>query len=363
MLIQRGGDLGMDVSDRLRNIGERIAIQLPHIQTEEATKLALINPFIREVLGYDTTDLTEVVPEYTADVGGKKAEKVDYAILHNGQPLILIEAKKAGSPLHEQEPSQLYRYFTVTHSARFGIYTDGIKYLFYSDLEKANLMDLRPFLVLDLLDLDPVAVAEVAKFVKSEFNPDHIRASANQLKYTQAIKNELQTEIAEPSEELVRLLMGRIYRGLRTQERVDQFKVFTKAAARQLIRDELRGKFNTALAHEESTIDSEAPTPVDAEEDGIVTTDEELNAFYATKAILHGIVDPKRVHIRDSKRSCTVLLDNTNRKPLCRFWFNSKQKYLGLFDENRSENRIPIDEVDDIYQYAETLRATAGRYD
>ena len=254
----------MDITARVRDLADRAQQQLPHIKTEEATKFALINPFIREVLGYNTADLTEVVPEYTADVGVKKGEKVDYAILRNGAPLVLIEAKEAGTKLHEEDPSQLYRYFTVTHSARFGIYTDGIKYLFYSDLDKDNLMDRKPFLILDLHDLDPIAVEAVSKFVKSEFNPDALRASASQLKYTRAIKELLQTELHEPSEDLVRLLMSKVYTGTRTPAKVQEFTEFVKQAARQLWSAELRGRLNASLATEPDLSTSEpgaTPTP------------------------------------------------------------------------------------------------------
>lgn len=356
----------MDITARVRDLADKAQQQLPRIQTEEATKLALINPFIREVLGYDTTDLSEVVPEYTADVGIKKGEKVDYAILRDGVPLILIEAKKAGTRLQEEEPYQLYRYFTTTPSAQFGIYTDGIKYLFYSDLEKDNIMDNRPFLILDLLDPDPAAVEEVAKFVKSEFSPEEIRASATDLKYTRAIKTELQQEVANPSEEFVRLLMGRVYSGRKTEGKIDQFKAVTRRAIRQVIRDEVRGTFNTALAQGDPASEtgpaSEATPTTEDSEDEIITTEAELNGFYAVKAILHASVAPHRVTLRDAKRACTIMLDDNQRKPVCRFWFDKKQKYLGLFDENKKERRLPIDNVDEIFTYADTLIATAVRY-
>ena len=238
----------MSITDRLRDLAERVSQQLPHARTEEATKLALINPFIREILGYNTADLSEVVPEYTADVGLKKGEKVDYAIMRDGRPLILIEAKKASVSLQAEEPTQLYRYFTAARSARFGIYTNGVRYLFYSDLDRPNLMDDLPFLVLDLLNPDPNAIEEVAKFVKSEFDPDRIRASANTLKYTTALKRVLHSELNSPSQEFVKLLMGRVYTGLRTSARLKEFTQMTKAAANELIRAELRGTLNSALA-------------------------------------------------------------------------------------------------------------------
>ena len=304
----------MDITARVRDLADKAQQQLPHIQTEEATKLALINPFIREVLGYDTTDLTEVVPEYTADVGVKKGEKVDYAILRDGAPLILIEAKKAGTHLHEEEPNQLYRYFTTTPSAQFGIYTDGIRYLFYSDLEKDNIMDRRPFLILDLLDSDSAPVEEVAKFVKSEFNPEAIRASANELKYTRAIKSELQQEVTNPSEELVKLLMGRVYPGLKTKAKLEQFTAMTRRAARQLIRDELRGTLNTALAQGDPTAAEPDPSETPAAD-----ATEARNHHYRgrTQRVLRRKGDLARLSgaaesLRDFKRACAVLLDITS---------------------------------------------------
>ena len=64
----------MDLIDKLRELSARIPKQLDHIQTEEATKNALIMPFI-SALGYNVFDPTEVTPELNADVGIKKGEK------------------------------------------------------------------------------------------------------------------------------------------------------------------------------------------------------------------------------------------------------------------------------------------------
>ncbi len=227
-------------------------------------------------------------------------------------------------------------------------------------------MDHRPFLILDLLDPDPASVEEVAKFVKSEFNPDEIRASATDLKYTRAIKTELHQEVTNPSEEFVRLFMGRVYPGVKTKNKIEQFTDMTRRAARQLIRDELRGTLNTALAQGDpaSEVDpASGPIPATEDsEDEFITTEAELNGFYAVKAILYASVDPQRVTLRDSKRACTILLDDNQRKPVCRLWFDKKQKYLGVFDENKKETRLPIDSVGELFAHADTLRATAGRY-
>ena len=99
-----------------------------NIQTEEATKMAFIAPFLN-LLGYDVFNPSIVVPEFVADVGSKKGEKVDYAIMDNGKPLILIEAKSVHENL-DNHNNQLVRYFTVT-DAKFGILTNGIEYRFF----------------------------------------------------------------------------------------------------------------------------------------------------------------------------------------------------------------------------------------
>ena len=78
---------------------------------------------------------------------------------------------------------------------------------------------------------------------------------------------------------------------------------------------------------------------------------------------LHDVVDVKRIEMRDMKNFCSILLDHNNRKPICRLWFNRSQKYLGLIDQQKEEERVAIDDLDDIYRYADRLKATVRSYD
>ena len=137
------------------------------VRTEEATKNALVMPFIN-ALGYNVFDPREVIPEFVADIGTKKGEKVDYAVMRNGTPIILFECKSANTELDHVHISQLFRYFSVTE-ARFGILTNGVLYRFFSDLEASNKMDSRPFLEIDLGDLHEPSIHELKKFAKQEF--------------------------------------------------------------------------------------------------------------------------------------------------------------------------------------------------
>jgi len=176
----------MDFIDKIRELSARIPKQMEYIQTEEATKIALIMPFI-DALGYDIFDPTEVIPEFTADIGTKKGEKVDYAILMDGKPIILFECKSCGSELDNGHASQLYRYFSVTE-ARFGVLTNGISYQFYSDLDEQNKMDSKPFFEFNMLEIKEPFVEELKKFTKSTFDLDNILTTASELKYTREIE-------------------------------------------------------------------------------------------------------------------------------------------------------------------------------
>lgn len=355
----------MDLQDSLMQMSARIPSQLDHVKTEEATKNALIMPFIN-ALGYNVFDPTEVVPEFVADVGVKKGEKVDYVIFHQGSPAILIECKAAGSKLSLKNASQLYRYFSVTE-ARFAVLTNGLDYQIYTDVEAANKMDSKPFFEFNMLTLDARIVAEIKKFAKTQFNVDEILSNASELKYLKQIRKELDAEIASPSDDLVKLLTARVYEGRITEAIRDQFSSLVKTALADLIKDRINARLQSALEGTSAAIPSAESTSDepedDANDDGIETTPEEIEGFHIVRAILAKKVSPERVVMRDTKSYCGVLLDDNNRKPLCRLRFNTSQKYLGLFDAEKNEERLAIESPHDIYKFEGKLLATLQRYE
>ncbi|HBM2737075.1 TPA: restriction endonuclease, partial [Enterobacter hormaechei subsp. xiangfangensis] len=98
------------------------------------------------------------------------------------------------------------------------------------------------------------------------------------------------------------------------------------------------------------------------DESEIITTLEELEGFHIVKAITRAVLEAPRITHRDTKSYCGILVDDNNRKPLCRLHFNRTQKYIGLFDLEKNETRHPIATVDDIYSFADILKATAALY-
>ncbi|HEX4224928.1 MAG TPA: restriction endonuclease [Pseudonocardiaceae bacterium] len=364
----------MDIAERARELALKIRQHKANIQTEEATKNAFIMPFIGSVLGYDVFNPDEVIPEHTADIGVRKAEKIDYAIVHDGQVRILIEAKKVGEPLGFAHASQLYRYFTAT-SARIAILTNGETYEVYSDLDAPNLMDAKPFLVLDFSNIDETLLPELAKLAKDSFDLDSVISAAGELKYIGQLKRILAAQFRQPADEWVRFLTTRVYEGSITQKVRDQFLPLVEKASRQFLNEQVNERLKTALGQTDPSGNGTPPAatepaePVDPDTtldsyeqaNDLVTTEEELEGYRVVRAIVCGQVAPGRVVWRDTKTYFGVLLDDNNRKPIARLWFNRSKKYLGVFDENKVETRIPIERVEDIYRYADQLRRTVER--
>jgi predicted type IV restriction endonuclease len=354
----------MDFIDHIQALAARVSKQVDRLATEEATKNALVMPFIN-ALGYNVFDPTEVTPELTADVGVKKGEKVDYAILKDGEVIMLFECKAVNTNLDRVTPSQLYRYFSVTQ-ARLGVLTNGVTYRFFSDLEAPNKMDTKPFLEFNILDIQESVIPEIKKLTKSHFNQEAILEAAAELKYTREMRRLLADQLNAPSDEFVRLFISEVYTGRVTQSVKDQFKPLVQRAFKLFVNEQINDRLKSVLASTGEAADEMAtaePAPDEGSGAEIETSEEEREAFHIVKAILRSSVEAKRISARDVKSYFGILLDNNNRKPLCRLYFNTSQKYVGLFDKGKqNEERVPIGTLDEIYDLGERLRDTLGKY-
>lgn len=354
----------MEFADAVAQMGKKVESLKDSITTEEATKNAFIMPFIGSVLGYDVFNPNEVIPEFTADVGVKRGEKVDYALVLDGQVQIIIECKKVGTQLSLENASQLYRYFACTH-ARIGVLTNGQVWNFYMDLDEPNKMDSKPFLILDLLDIDKLTLPELQKLTKPSFDIDSIASSAEELKYVGALKRAVAEQFRDPSNDFVKLLASNVYDGAFRQSVVEKFRPLVEKALRRFLNDQVNDRLTTALGSEDQDGDggdAASPTQVDesdAPDDGIVTTDEEVDAYSIVKAIACSEVDPSRVTMRDAKSYCAVFLDDNNRRPIVRLYFNTRKKHFSVFDGKHESERYPIDGIDEIYSHADEIRRQA----
>lgn len=350
---------------------QKIPSVINDLETEEATKNALIMPFI-QALGYDVFNPKEVVPEFVVDerelLGHKKGQKVDYAIKRDGEVIMIIECKAVRTDLAKAEMGQLVQYFHVTR-ARIGILTNGVNYWFFSDLESPNVMDKRPFLELDLSESRPRkdVIAQVRKLAKEDFNLDQILGVANELKAISEFKKLLDYQLEEPQEDFVKFFWSHsVPAGSRfTSAAREKYFPLVHRAFRDFIHEQVDRRLEEAIKEGGSRSRERPPVEPGGEDgsDGVVTTEEELEGFRIVRAIACRVVPSKRVAYRDNKSYCAILLDNHKWKPICRLWFNSAQKYLGTFSADKQETKIPIQDVSDIYQHAEALLETIRNYE
>lgn len=346
----------MELSQKIKELGERIKLLRDSVQTEEATKHSFVMPFI-SMLGYDVFNPTMVIPEFTADIGKKKGEKVDYAIMQDGTPLILIEVKHHLENLDKHSP-QLERYYTVT-DCKFGILTNGIEYRFFSDMEKENKMDTKPFLVINLLDIKEREIKELERFTLDNLDIDKILNMANKQKYVTQIKQIFKKETIEPSDDLTKFFAMRLTDKTKTQAVIDEFKGYIKTAFSDMVNDMAQDKINGLKSQLSVEInDNPNNSEVVNNEDSIVTTEEEIEGYFIVKSILAEIVPLSRVIGRDTKSYFGILLDDNNRKWIARLLFNSKTtKYIEIRTGDKESEKYLISKLEDIYTYRDKLKA------
>lgn len=328
--------------------------------TEEATKTSVIMPFI-QALGFDVFNLDEVVPEFTTDVGTKKGEKVDYAVKMDGKVSMLIEAKPISTKLGDAQYTQLFRYFTVT-DARLAILTNGHEAWFFSDTEEPNKMDKKPFFTFNFQQHDKAQVTELARFHKKSFEIEAIIEAASNLKYTRDAAAFLKRQLDDPDDDFVRFVGRQIHDGSVTKAVQEQIKPALQAALDQIIRDRIQDKLSITF-QDKPAKPSEDSSPAEDEASDIITTDEEWEGFRIIRAIAARHVPIDRITIRDSKSYCAIIMDDNNRKPICRLYFNSPTtKNVGIFDPEKKEVKFRVEGPQDLYAHYEALETVIKSY-
>lgn len=349
----------MELIDSIKVIAQRHKASGNNIQTEEATKTALILPFI-QALGYDIFNPNEVTPEFTADIVDRKGEKIDYAIISDDKPIILIECKWSGATLIPDNLGQLARYFMVV-PARIAVLTNGHDYEFYSDIDEHKVLDRKPFFKFNINEINEATIKELKKYSKGSFSIDTIIPAAEELKYTNEMKKYLFDTLNEPDEDFIKLLTRKVYDGRLTAAMAEKFKAVTKKALSQFISERVSDRLRSALQEEKASLPVEIEL-IEQIEDKIITTQEEIDGFNIVRAILCKILPVERITLRDTQSYCSVLFDDNNRMPLCRFYFGKTMSSIGLFDANKKETKQPIASQGDIYLYSDQLIQTANKY-
>ncbi len=337
----------MEFAERINQLKDRAINLKDSLTTEEATKNALIMPFLN-ALGYDVFNPLEVVPEFVADSRLKKDEKVDYAILKDGKPIILIECKKVDNDKLDvkKHAGQLFKYFTAS-KAKFIILTNGIVYKFFSDIEEQNILDKDPFFTFNLLEYKNNHIDTLIEFCRENFDIEKAFSNAGDLKYIKQFEEVIENEYRKPSDDFVRYLLDKsgIYDGIKTAKVIEKHKKTAIEAFNLFMSKVMKTsiEFNLKSEAEEENSKNE-----------IVTTLEELEGLAIVKALLNGIIDVNRVTYRDTVNYFNIILDDNIRKTVCRLYFNRAQKYIAFLDGTK-ENKAPIIGVNGIFEHKEQI--------
>jgi len=350
----------MDFKDAILQLSERIEKQRDSISTEEATKNAFIMPMI-SILGYDIFNPFEVVPEMDCDITKKKGEKIDYAIMKGDEPIILIESKHCKQNLNLHE-TQLKKYF-VASNARFGVLTNGIEYNFYTDLDKANIMDDKPFLVVNMLNLSDNDIEQLKKFHKSYYNEQEILSIAAQLQIMLAIKELIINDFQNPSHEFVRYFIREINKGKSTIKQIEQYTPLVKKSISNYVNDVISERLNLAIKNEsgqktnlqkQENEEHREGIVFEDKENGIITTQEEIDAYNIIRSILRKHIDVKKITYTDNKAYFVVKISYFSW--ICRLSLNKSSKRICFPKDNYKSNEwFDIDSLDDIFKYEEKL--------
>ncbi|KFA87129.1 type I restriction endonuclease [Archangium violaceum] len=241
----------MGLSEDLRQLSEQVKKRQAFIKGEEATKQALILPFL-QVLGYDVYDPTETQPEYVADFAKKRGgvlEKVDYALHLKGQPALFIECKAADAA-PEDHDGQLSRYFNATPSVRIGVVTNGIRYRFFTDLQAQNMMDSVPFMEFNILSFTEREVELLRPFTKEAFNSESIQGHAEEIIFVGKVTALINELLRNPSESFVRFLLAEVelVSGRVTKNVVERFIPIVKKAIQTTLLDMMTKSIQQEIA-------------------------------------------------------------------------------------------------------------------
>ncbi len=353
----------MEIKEKLYSLSERIEKISQQIKSEEGTKQSLILPFF-QILGYDVFNPSEFCPEFDADYGIKKGEKVDYAVLIDDEPILLIEAKACTDDL-EKHGSQLFRYFNSS-KARFGVLTNGIKYRFYTDLDEVNKMDKKPFFEVDLSNLNDTQISYLKNFERDTLDVNSILSTAEELKYSSLIKEFLKAQLVDTSEDFANYILGQVYEGRKTAAVLEKFLPVIKRSFNQFINETLSTKFAQTLKVGSTevaatSVDADESVDVDLNTSKIFTTPEELEAFAIVKSIIRQVIDINDITYKDTERYLSILYKDNTRKWLCRLSLGSKKSIIFPTDD-KGQERVYIDNINDLYNFQDRLKDIVSKF-
>lgn len=329
----------MSFKDDLQRLAVQVKERIDYITNEEMTKQSLIIPFI-QVLGFDVFNPLEVRPEYYADFGIKKGEKVDYALFKDNSPIIFVEAKSVSENLNNHD-AQLSRYFNATTDVKLAVLTNGFEYRFFTDLKVNNVMDDTPFLAINLLNIKESDIENLNRLRKETFDKESLLNYAEELVYTSTLNINLKKLFTNPNDDFIRFVIKDFSDSRVTSNVIDRFRPLVKKAISNAILDIVSKGLYQSTDLEENSDQIEIVTPeVNEEKKGVITTQEELDGFGIVKSILeNNSCDVSELNYKDTTNYFSIFLKNTT-KWLIRFNFSAVNKNI--------LTKIPLEKVKEL---------------
>jgi predicted type IV restriction endonuclease len=355
----------MGFTEDIVKLSEQVRKRFDQVVGEEATKMALIVPFL-SALGYDVYDPSEVMPEYVADFATRRAgqfEKVDYALAINGIKVMLVEAKARGQKA-EAHDGQLSKYFNALLTTKVAIVTNGIEYRFFTDLRDKNVMDKEPFFTFNILEYDSKDIDNLKFFHRDNFEVTAITNHAEEMVYVKGMTQLLGNLLRSPSEEFVRFLVAELgtvapsyeIQGRITGKVIDKFRPIVKKSIQgslvELMTRSLSQEITQPVEIEVEQEIEEEEKQQEYQESKIVTTAEEIEAFEKIKAITKTLMGYNfELQYKDTASYFGINLGKST------WWF------LRLYLSSQKKSlitRLSVDEVKSLVSNFEVQEVTAS---
>ena len=266
-----------DFKAALESFARHKADIAPLCRSEEQTKISLVNPYL-ELLGYDVRDPRSVQVEYRADVPGGKGEKVDYAILHDGSPSILIEAKPASLPLPQNATVQLARYFVHT-PATLAVLTNGIEYRWFAARQgnTGEIADV-PILTHDTLNPGDAELSWLHDITQSRFDAAALVERTNEERARTLIRDWFEKALREPPDgAFARYLCKTLDLGIATKSVRDRVRKAATLAFNDALNENLQATLDRAASATRSGKRDQPSPPQDDPRAGTLATDVTLS--------------------------------------------------------------------------------------
>lgn len=240
---------------------------------------------------------------------------------------------------------QLFRYFATT-TAKFGILTNGFVYQFYTDLEELNKMDKAPFLIVNLMSLKDGVIPYLQQFEKSTFDVGKVTDRANELRYSDRVRDFLLKQLKEPDDTFVAHILTDIYKGRKTQRVIEDFRPIVKNAFTQIINDKANERLKSAM-------DTEIKPPeIQSEPADDSPNMEHVEFFFTVKALLHDCIGERNLTFEDSENQIEILADE---KWLCRFDYTANSLQINLKSGEKNSIKRHLRSQEDIHFYKNLL--------